>query len=299
MSYEEKPKMIITIGIPASGKSTWAKEFAKEQDELWYISERDEIRKEFSLHGDLNNYKFSRQKENEITTIQRGDILSYKELDGNVIVADTNLNPKTRAELYSYGVSIGFDVSYKVFDTPLEECIKRNQKRHHTVPESVLIRMQKQLLAYLKKPTEKFEKDLPSCIIVDVDGTLANHTGKRGPFDWNKVMLDTPIETNIRLIQKWANMYKGDIIVFTGRDECCLEDTKSWLKAYGVPYHYIFIRPEGSTEKDFKIKYEMYCNHIYGKYNVDFVMDDRKQVTDMWKSIGLHVLDVGNGVSDF
>ena len=43
-------------------------------------------------------------------------------------------------------------------------------------------------------------------IIVDVDGTLADMRGVRGPFEWDKVQLDRPHQDVIELVQDFARM---------------------------------------------------------------------------------------------
>ena len=59
------------------------------------------------------------------------------------------------------------------------------------------------------------------------------------------------------------------------------------------------MRPEGNSQCDTIIKEKLFTDHIYNKYNVDFVMDDRKKVCMMWESIGLNVVNVGGFCADF
>ena len=148
-------------------------------------------------------------------------------------------------------------------------------------------------------------------IIVDVDGTLADMRGVRGPFEWDKVHLDKPHQDVIEMVQDFASLevYTGEydddgdemidtkykIIITTGRDGVCEEATKQWLRDHKVPYDEFFIRPEGSFAKDNVIKSHMYIEYIYPKYDVKFVIDDRDQVVKMWRSLGLRVLQVAPG----
>ena len=57
------------------------------------------------------------------------------------------------------------------------------------------------------------------------------------------------------------------------------------------------MRPKAQEfEKDAKIKHEIYINQIEPKYDVQFVIDDRKQVVDMWRNVvGLKVAQVAEG----
>lgn len=295
-------RFIMTIGIPASGKSTWAREFSEEEGEdNWYISERDFIRRLYFTDGthNLNNYKFTKAKEVLVTQYQDERIVKFLSKGLSIIVADTNLNIQTRTRLEKIAEQFNIEVEYKVFYTPLAECVKRNAKRTETAPERVLIEMDRKLREYLNKPVYSFKKGLPNCIIVDVDGTLANNDGIRSPFEWSKVELDRPIKHTIRLIQSWAYMYKGEIIIFSGRDKVCYEDTAKWLIKNQVPFTSLYMRPEGNSQCDTIIKEKLFTDHIYNKYNVDFVMDDRKKVCMMWESIGLNVVNVGGFCADF
>jgi hypothetical protein len=57
------------------------------------------------------------------------------------------------------------------------------------------------------------------------------------------------------------------------------------------------MRPKAQEfEKDAKIKHEIYINEIKPNYDVRFVIDDRKQVVDMWRNVaGLPVAQVAEG----
>lgn len=101
------------------------------------------------------------------------------------------------------------------------------------------------------------EKEI--AIIVDVDGTLANMKGVRGPFEWDKVHLDKPHWDVVELIRDLASVGydepdpkgyacsecdqpyyshfvpKYKIIIVTGRDGSCTEETCQWLHTYEIP----------------------------------------------------------------
>ena len=152
-------------------------------------------------------------------------------------------------------------------------------------------------------------------IIVDVDGTLADMRGVRTPFEWDKVSEDRPHQDVINLVKDLASLgefhfqdddengyreksvfkKKYKIIITTGRDGVCEEDTKKWLEHYKVPYDDFYIRKAGDFRKDNIIKSEIYMDHIRPKYDVKFVIDDRDQVVEMWRSLGLRVLQVAPG----
>lgn len=134
---------------------------------------------------------------------------------------------------------------------------------------------------------------MKKAVIVDVDGTLSER-GDRGPFEWHKVGIDTPQQDIINL----SNMFKEKgyiVIVLTGRDGICYDQTALWLEEYGVKYDKLYSRLEGDYRKDSVIKQEIYEKYIKGKYSVEYVVDDRNQVVNMWRSLGLRCLQVAEG----
>lgn len=135
---------------------------------------------------------------------------------------------------------------------------------------------------------------MKKAIIVDIDGTLAKMNG-RGPFEWGRVGEDK-VNYPIRHL---VNLYQGSghtIIVFSGRDGCCREITENWLSDNYIGYNHLFMRPIGNNEKDAIIKRRLYDEHVAGKFDVQFVLDDRNQVVDMWrKDLGLTCFQVDYG----
>jgi hypothetical protein len=55
------------------------------------------------------------------------------------------------------------------------------------------------------------------------------------------------------------------------------------------------MRSEYDMRKDSIVKEEIYRQEILGRYNVWLVLDDRNQVVDMWRNLGLRVLQVAPG----
>lgn len=130
---------------------------------------------------------------------------------------------------------------------------------------------------------------------MDVDGTLADMRGVRTPFEWDKVGLDKPHHDIIQLVTDLFHTGRYKIIITTGRDGVCERQTRKWLIDWDIPYDDFYIRKEGDFRKDSIIKSEIYMDHIRPKYDVVFVIDDRNQVVDMWRSLGLRVLQVAPG----
>lgn len=142
-----------------------------------------------------------------------------------------------------------------------------------------------------KHPTYKLS--LPDCYIFDIDGTLAHMQNHRGPFEWDKVHLDEVDDLMLALLNQLRRGNK--IIIISGRDECCRELTFKWLNNNNIIYDLLFMRSANDNRKDSIIKEEIYNKHIKDKYNVLGIFDDRQQVVDMWRSLGLKCFQVEPG----
>lgn len=130
--------------------------------------------------------------------------------------------------------------------------------------------------------------------IFDIDGTLAIRGG-RSPFDYSKVELDTP---NIGVITTLKALYKGcyDIIITSGREDTCKDATVQWLhKNLGIKGFDLFMRKAGDFRKDAIIKQEIYEQYIEPRWKIVAVFDDRDQVVEMWRRLGLSCYQVNYG----
>lgn len=314
LDKDKTREVVLTVGIPASGKSTWAREKAIEIDAL--ILERDEIREQL-FKVSRSEYKYTKAREKEVTEVQMQWMKEALLVGTPVIIADTNLNEKTRKSIftevidYCTELDVAYTINIKTFDIPLKEAIDRNRKRLHTVPEAVMISMEKKMRQYLGKYVHDHSnpEKLPECILVDIDGTIADMAGKRHPFEWEKVGGDLPKGYIISMVELLIHDFfedeggKPEVIFMSGRDGVGRPKTCKWLfdniPSYVPDIDKLYMRPKGDNRPDTVIKEELFNNHIKGKYHVQMIFDDRKCMVQHWQSMGFNVLDVGNGVSDF
>lgn len=297
MSKEKfQAKVILTVGISNCGKSTWAREYIAKNPMFTEVN-RDDLRIAFFCDGKRSeyvNYKFSKERENMITECAVVNAEFAVKNGQGVIISDTNLNSKTRAFWKDWAVKKGIPYEEVVFDVPLHVCVARNRKRDITLPERVLFQQYKSYRKFAGLPTYLGTVGKDRAIVVDVDGTLADMTGVRKPFEWNKVLLDKPranvIET-VRLFSKAG--YK--VIIMSGRDGCCIADTEEWLQKHGIPYDAIYMRDEGNSEPDAIIKERLFWDCVAPNYDVKFVLDDRDQMVNQWRAMGLECWQVAEG----
>jgi len=293
---KKNKQIIVTVGVPASGKSTWAKNFVRENPSFVKI-ERDDFR-----YGMKNISIGDKQFENFITELQYKAIHTALNNKYNVIVSDTNCNLKylkILLEEFKYKA----DVILKFFSESLETCYERDANRERSVGKDVIDKMWKgyqEVYNYFEtwnflrqefiySPTP-FDDSLENCIIVDLDGTLAHANGKRGYYDWKNVGMDDVDLDVLEMIQ--ASFEYGHKIVFlTGRSKECYSETFDWILKNVGKFQFSLLMRE---PKDFRpstiVKKELYENFVKRKYNVIFALDDKEDVCEMWRSLGIKAL---------
>lgn len=280
-------------GLPASGKSTWAEEQVLKAPAGQAVRvNRDLIR--IMLHAD----RWKGQKTEGITVSVRDTVilLAMQRRVPLIISDDTNLAPSVEKDLRDLAAAGGYEFLIKDFtDVPIKTCIERDLKRLRSVGEKVIKRMARDFLSPPLLPIPPYDPELPDAVIFDVDGTLAK-MGDRGPFDWAKVGIDTPIVSIVRLADTFRQQgYR--IIFMSGRDAICRPETLAWLNEHAIrhPDELLFMRPIKDQRQDSIVKEEIYRAEILGKYNVEWVVDDRNQVVEMWRDLGLTCLQVAEG----
>ncbi len=132
--------------------------------------------------------------------------------------------------------------------------------------------------------------------LCDIDGTVALK-GDRERYDEARVGVDLPNEPVVRIVR--GLMAAGAKFHFmSGRKEACRMQTIKWLKEHvddSGGWDYLTMRSTDDNRKDSIVKYELYNKRIRGLYNVLAVFDDRQQVVDMWRALGLTCLQVAKG----
>lgn len=290
-------RVIVCRGMQSSGKTTWAKEFIKENQDYKRVS-RDDIR-----HM-TNGYVFTIENEKIVTEIEYDILSRLILLKHNIVIDKMNLNQeaferdKTFIQLAAeFG---DHDVEFEVINFPvtLEEAIKRDKKREFQIGEKVIrqtyARYQEDLEEMMNVSKSEYDPKLPDCVICDIDGTLA-FRGNRNPFDFSCVkrdLVNEPIKQLLQLIIR-GSIKPVEIIIFSGRDDICEKDTREWLNHYDIEFDQLYMRKTGDKRKDSIIKKELYNYHINHRYNCLYWVDDRRQVIDMVRNeLGLTCLDV-------
>jgi len=293
----KKPVLVMVKGLPASGKTTYARTLV---DKGYVRVNKDDLR------AMMHNSKWSKGNEKQVLYARDTAVRNALFNGQNVIVDDTNFAPGHEATLRQIAQDTESNFEAVVIDTPLEECIKRNENRANKVPVSVIVTMHSRYIAAPNTPEKpEYEDDLEECIIVDVDGTLAHiATGPDGTvrsvYDATRAGEDS-VDDAVSSVVAMAYSHGYKVIILTGRGlyEGHLEATKAWLDSNGINYDEIYSRKVGDDRKDTEVKSDLYTEHIKGKYNVKFVFDDRPSVCRMWRSKGLPTFQVGDVHNEF
>lgn len=305
-------KIILCCGIPASGKSTWAKqEVSRDPTSIVRIN-NDLIR------SMLNNSVFNPKIEKVVTNVRNFLIKEALKKDLDIIIDNLNINPKHFNDVVRIAKESNKEVQVieKVFYIDLEEAIERDSKRQGSekVGEQVIRKWWKDsgknsfkhynprvevITARNKKieTVKKQDESLPKLVIFDLDGTMCD-ISHRNPYDASNCLNDSP-NTHVVNLCKLFYQNNHKIIFLSGREDKYRADTMSWLDCHFGGKYELFMRPSNDFRKDSEIKFEIFQREIENKYNVVAVVDDRLQVCQLWHELNLPLFRVGDPEANF
>jgi predicted kinase len=300
-------QVLVTRGLPASGKSTWAKEQVKKDG--WKRVNRDDLR------AMVDAGQWSAQNEKFIISLRNHIVTDALRKGFSVIIDDTNLPSRNFKDICKLVEGLGMEavVSEKFFPIELDDAIERDAQRGPTsVGADVITDMYDKYLRnsdmMANVPRIKFfspreaisspsqDAALPKAIIVDLDGTLAI-MGDRSPYDASNCHLvdepHVPVVETVRLF--WEAGYK--IVFVSGREEKdrgpsldFVAKVCPWLEVCEL-----HMRRTGDSRADTIVKKEIWEASIKGKHNVLLAIDDRPCVVRMWRyEVGLPVYQVND-----
>lgn len=302
-------KVTLTRGIIASGKSTWSKQFIKDNPDYVRLS-RDDFR-----HM-LDSYSYSPATEKLVTNLMDKCIKELVASKANIIIDEQHLNERFLNEKIDYFRKVGYEIDIKEFPITLSEAIKRDKERSFSIGEAVIKKTWRNYELTLKamledhKTVYTFNHDLPKCCIIDIDGTLSNSFNRK-IFDFKSCVDDIVIEPvhmlldmisvyninpnhrNFKYGVSYDNSSKITIILLSGRDEICRAETAEWLLKNKIPCDFLYMRKEKDNRSDVIVKTELFDEFIRDKYQPLFVVDDRPAVLEgVWQKLGIFTFNV-------
>ncbi len=305
-------KCILTVGCPASGKSTWAKAEVAKDPNNWARINNDDLR------AMLNGSVWTADYEKFITDTRNYLIRDALKRGKNVIVDNLNLNRRHFDDVCKISKSINSDIQVyeKAFYCELDELLARDSVREGKgkVGEEVIKKWWKDSgktqFKFYKPRVEIFTKsnntldrnlpamvqdeNLPRAVIFDNDGTISLVHPDRSPYDASTCDFDLPHTHVIECMKLYYNAgYK--ILFVSGREDKDREPTERFYKEHFPDVQYeLFMRKTGDHRKDVLIKEEIFNNHIKGKYFIAGWFDDRLQVCRWVYENGLPLFRVNN-----
>jgi predicted kinase len=157
-----KGVVVLAIGLPGSGKSTWFKRHS-----VVPLSS-DMVRT--LLFDDVREQRFQDLVFSNLRSMLKARLIAKRPMN---YVDATNLTPQERQHWIKLAKDYQYEVQAVFFDVPLQMCIERHERRDRVVPEDVMRRM----AAKLKPPT--FEEGFAKITVVrvkkkDAGGDLAS-----------------------------------------------------------------------------------------------------------------------------
>lgn len=281
-----KNKIILCVGIQASGKSTFSKAWVAEEPEKRVRFNNDDIRNALGVYWVPSREKLISSIKDDFAK----NAIKYKY---DIIVDNMNLNPKEDAYWQKIADDNDYDIERKYFLTPLKECIRRDSLRENPIGAKIIRATYAHYHKFLESKrfqeiNERFntrDDSKPSCIIVDLDGTTSLNTEGRmycGGNCYQDMLKDTPLKSIIELVNKYDDT---DVVIVTGRtgDENTVSNTLEWLRNNDVLFDKIYFRPERSNIKASDYKEGILKKDILPKYNVLFSLEDNDDCVEMYK----------------
>jgi predicted kinase len=144
-----KGAVVLAIGLPGSGKSTWFK-----RHNILPLSS-DMVR--ILLFDDVTEQRYQDLVFSTLRSMLRARLLAKRPWN---YVDATNLSPHERRSWVKLAQDFGYEAQAVFFDVPPEVCIERNRRRERNVPEDVMLRM----ASKLRPP--KFEEGFAKITVV-------------------------------------------------------------------------------------------------------------------------------------
>jgi predicted kinase len=149
--------VVLTIGLPGSGKTTWFKRRGVtplSSDMLRSI-----------LFDDITEQRYQGLVFSTLRSLLRARLIA--KMPWNYVDA-TNLSPHERRQWIKMAKSFGYDVQAVFFDVPLEICMERNSRRERTVSDEVMKKMAERLRA------PNFKEGFSKIVVVRVKNPAAS-----------------------------------------------------------------------------------------------------------------------------
>lgn len=289
-------KLTMLKGLPASGKSTLARQIVKESGNTGRVN-RDDLR------AMLFNSEWTGKREDVVIACEKAIASVLFEHGMNAVIDDTNLGQKHRSLWSDFTKSNGQHFEAVDLSVDIPTCVVRDAKRSPGVGRPVIERLalQNGLIDWGNR----------QIVIVDLDGTLADgrhreHFVTGDKKDWGSYFAACGQDGYIDLVCRWVHTLspKFTVCLVSGRPDRFWAETSMWLMKSGwddprlsLYFDHIFMRSSSDKRPDTQVKADIL--KWIPKEKVAFVIDDRPSVVRMWRENGLRVIPVRGACEEF
>ena len=155
-----KGYVVLAIGLPGSGKTTWYKRRG--------VTPLSSDLLRTLLFDDISDQRYQGLVFSTLRSLLRARLIA--KMPWNYVDA-TNLSPHERRQWIKMAKSFGYEVQAVFFDVPLEVCMDRNRRRERVVTDEVMLKMAERL----KPPT--FKEGFEKITVVRVKGHPGSEAG--------------------------------------------------------------------------------------------------------------------------
>ena len=287
-------KITMLKGLPSSGKTTWANEQIKNSSAV-RIS-RDDIRQ--MLGG------YSPNREKDVLRLRNCLIENAIQMRKNVIVDDTNLNPKHEKYLRQLASKLGvkFEINDSFLKLTPQECIERDKKRiDKTVGADVIWDLYYQWVVPDQNKALNDNSDKQRAVICELKEVLALKEYGTTDYDLDGFIsskVDPLMGCVIDALYNYGVELNGQkypkIILVTSIDESSREIVELWLNKNDIPYDILLMRDPTDERVECEFMESLYHDQIEKDYAVIGVFESKNSlIRECWQKLGLRVCKVG------
>lgn len=324
-------KLILTVGLPGSGKTTWAQEVSSQYPDKVVRLNKDDIGERMFGKGFHSAHTKRRM---QLINSEQQMLLKKHLTEGKVVILDdTHTRMRSVQMLVQLANSHGASVEAQYFDISVEECLSRNAKRDRNVPEEVIRKMAvksygydgKNLRKYLfgangtvgydydpthpdEQAVQAFNETIANnghksmdAIIFDMDGTLVDVRGLSDTFmpgpekDYDSFHNESefaPANEDVWYMAQEAHELGFSVLIVTARTANYAAPTINWLKNNEVPVDKLYMRPRDDWRVDVDTKKTIDSWIVQDGYRIVHAVDDNPEVVQYRRSTGIWVTQV-------
>lgn len=309
--------LVLLRGLPASGKTTFARNWVAQDPQKRVRVNRDDLR--FMNYGFYHGLTFD--QEQDITRQEHSLVRSALKAGKDVIVDATNLKLKFARAFADIAVEMGAEFHVADMEAGVNECVSNDYTRGNAGGRHVGEHVIRSFAQRYKWPWPKVEPtprsadtppthyepdpSKPGAVICDLDGTLARRVTDR-EFHGKGLerVYEDDYDTQVHSFVTTQMAFGRRVIFMSGRNEFARAETVRWLGdvcGFFEDEYDLFMRPDTlpdgkpDTRPDYIVKAELFDKHVRDHYNVRMALDDRNQIVNLWRGMGIPCWQVADG----